>query len=42
MDDLFDSAGVALCCAAAIRLGGAVRVLAEFHQRQWNLRCRIC
>ncbi|MFJ4786309.1 hypothetical protein [Streptomyces sp. NPDC088794] len=28
MDEPFDSAGLALCCAAAIRLGGAVRVLA--------------
>ncbi|MCX5077822.1 hypothetical protein OG321_35795 [Streptomyces sp. NBC_00424] len=28
MDETFDAAGAALCCAAAIRLGGAVRVLA--------------
>ncbi|MFF9147319.1 hypothetical protein ACF1BN_20930 [Streptomyces sp. NPDC014861] len=27
MDDAFDAAGTALCCAAAIRLGGAVEVL---------------
>ncbi|MFJ7045559.1 hypothetical protein ACIQVC_19425 [Streptomyces sp. NPDC101112] len=26
--EMFDEAGTALCCAAAIRLGGAVRVLA--------------
>ncbi|MGW6545046.1 hypothetical protein ACWGBH_19640 [Streptomyces massasporeus] len=29
MDETFDAAGLALCCAAAIRLGGAVRVLTE-------------
>ncbi|MBA4863363.1 hypothetical protein H1V43_18640 [Streptomyces sp. PSKA54] len=28
MDEMFDAAGAALCCAAAIRLGGAMRVLA--------------
>lgn len=28
VDETFDAAGAALCCAAAIRLGGAVRVLA--------------
>ncbi|MGW1210688.1 hypothetical protein ACWD5F_13760 [Streptomyces sp. NPDC002499] len=28
VDVAFDSAGLALCCAAAVRLGGAVRVLA--------------
>ncbi|MEV6201098.1 hypothetical protein AB0M64_14060 [Streptomyces sp. NPDC051771] len=27
MDEALDSAGLALCCAAAIRLGGAVQVL---------------
>ncbi|MGV9897466.1 hypothetical protein [Streptomyces tendae] len=27
MDEAFDAAGTALCCAAAIRLGGAVQVL---------------
>ncbi|MGW5421635.1 hypothetical protein [Streptomyces sp. NPDC003943] len=27
MDETFDTAGVALCCAAAIRLGGAAQVL---------------
>ncbi|MGW6534791.1 hypothetical protein ACWGBV_00960 [Streptomyces sp. NPDC055051] len=27
MDEAFDAAGTALCCAAAIRLGGAVEIL---------------
>ncbi|MEU1320547.1 hypothetical protein [Streptomyces tibetensis] len=29
MDETFDAVGEALCCAAAIRLGGAVQVLTE-------------
>ncbi|NEB90575.1 hypothetical protein [Streptomyces bauhiniae] len=29
MDEMFDAVGEALCCAAAIRVGGAVRVLTE-------------
>lgn len=29
MDETFDAVGEALCCAAAIRLGGAMQVLAE-------------